>query len=104
GLHGGGISMINMPMKLKWFASRNVRMARDMCKHVRKILSAQRDILSQPAIIAVESAMRELENAVRNNATEDQLKNRMTDLETAANKWLRPYPHAGMRENVEVLL
>lgn len=75
-----------------------------MCKHVRKILSAQRDILSQQAIIAVEAALRELENAIKNKASEDQLKNRMTDLETAANKWLKAYPHAGMRENVEVLL
>jgi signal peptidase I len=28
----------------------------------------------------------------------------MTKLEEAANKWLKPYPSAGMRENIEVLL
>src|SRR5579872_6655933 len=91
-------------MNFKWFASRTVRLAIDMCKHVQKILDAQRDILSQQAIIAVEGALRELRSAVQNNATEDQLKNRISDLETIANKWLRSYPHAGMRENVEVLL
>ena len=28
----------------------------------------------------------------------------MGELEYAANKWLKPYPNAGIRENVEVLL
>ena len=91
-------------MNLKWFASQTVRQAGDMSKHVRKMLDAQRDILSQQAIIAVEAALRELDSAVQNNGTEDTIRNRMTDLESAGNKWLKSYPNAGIRENVEVLL
>lgn len=91
-------------MNFKWFTSRTVRLASDMCKHVRKMLNAQRDILSPQAIDGVESAMREVQNAIRNNAPEEQLKTRMTELEAAANKWLKPYPNASIRENVEVLL
>lgn len=91
-------------MNFNWFSSRSVRLASDMSKHARKLLAAQRDILSQQAIKAVEDAINELDNAIATGAPEDQLKKRMTDLENAANKWLKPYPHAGIRENVEVLL
>jgi signal peptidase I len=91
-------------MNFKWFTSRTVRLASDMCKHVRKLLNAQRDILSPQAVSAVESANAELSNAIKENAPEPELKKRMDQLETAANKWLKPYPNAGIRENVEVLL
>lgn len=84
--------------------NRNARLASDMRKHVRKILDSQRDLLSAPAITAVEDALRELKSAVDIHVTENELKDRMTDLENAANKWLKPYPNAGIRENVEVLL
>lgn len=91
-------------MNLNWLFSRNARIASDMRKHVRKILDAQRDLLTPVAITAVEDALRDLKAAVDTNATENDLKDRMTDLENAANKWLKPYPNAGIRENVEVLL
>jgi len=42
--------------------------------------------------------------ALQDNATDEALKKQMANLETAANKWLKPYPNAGIRENVEVLL
>ncbi len=47
-------------MNLRWFTSRSVRVACDMSKHVRKILDAQRDILSPQAVAAVETALREI--------------------------------------------
>ena len=37
-------------------------------------------------------------------ALEEQLEKQMENLETVANKWLKPYPNAAWRENVEVLL
>src|SRR4026208_2409909 len=40
-----------------WFLSRTVRHAAHMRKHVRKILSAQRDVLSPQAIDAVSAAI-----------------------------------------------
>jgi signal peptidase I len=91
-------------MMLKWFASRSVRQTWDMCKHVRKLLDAQRDILSPQAVEGLESALQEARKAIESKAGDEALKKEMSNLETAANKWLRPYPHAGIRENVEVLL
>ena len=75
-----------------------------MHKHVGKLLSAQRDILSPQAITAMEAAMLELKKALSAGASKKELLEEMTNLENAANTWLKPYPNAGLRENVEVLL
>jgi signal peptidase I len=75
-----------------------------MRKHVRKILSAQRDLLSPAAIGAVEAAVGELQKAVGAGADDKALTGQMTNLENTANKWLKPYPNAAIRENIEVLL
>jgi signal peptidase I len=75
-----------------------------MCKHVRKILNHQRDILAPNAIKEVESAIAETESVAKSNAEKATLAAQMEKLETAANKWLKPYPNATIRENVEVLL
>ena len=91
-------------MTFKWFASRTVRLAGDMSKHVRKILDAQRDLLSPQAANAVEGALGDTKKAINDGVDEAALKKQIDNLETVANKWLKPYPHAGMRENVEVLL
>ena len=81
-----------------------VRTAGAMRKHVRKILDAQRDLLSPPAIDAVEGALGETKKAVAAGADNAALKKQMTNLENVANKWLKPYPNAAIRENIEVLL
>jgi signal peptidase I len=88
----------------KLFRSKTARMAVDMSKHVRKILSAQRDILSPQAVASVEKALAETELAVSSGATENDTQDCVNNLESVANKWLKPYPNAGIRENVEVLL
>ena len=74
-----------------------------MRKHVHKILSAQTDLLSPQAIAGVQKAMDALRETC---ATGDKktVRDGMTGLENAANKWLKPYPNAGWRENIEVLL
>ncbi len=74
-----------------------------MRKHVQKILSAQADLLSPQAIAGVQKAMDALRETC---ATGDKkaVRDSMTSLENAANKWLKPYPNAGLRENIEVLL
>ena len=79
-------------------------MAGDMRKHVRKLLNAQRDILPAQAISGVETALAGLQKALDSGEDDEALKKQMAALETAANKWLRPYPNATIRENVEVLL
>jgi len=91
-------------MGLNWFASKNSRLAADMCKHVRKILNAQRDILSPQAIKAVEAALSETKTALAENANDELIQKQINKLETAANAWLKPYPNSGIRENVEVVL
>jgi signal peptidase I len=91
-------------MNLRWFISRIVRDATHMRKHVWKLLNAQRDILSAEAVQNVQKSMDDLHAATRAAAGNEVLQERMKGLEVAANKWLKPYPNAGLRENVEVLL
>jgi signal peptidase I len=89
---------------LNWYLSRTVRHATHMRKHVWKILSAQRDLLSVQAIGAVTAALQEMESACAGKVDRKSLQSQMSNLETVANKWLKPYPHAALRENIEVLL
>ena len=91
-------------MKLRWFLSGTVREATSMCNHVRKLSSAQRDLLSQEAVSALDSAQRATQIAIDEHADNETLRKRMGELEEAANKWLKPYPHSEWRENVEVFL
>jgi signal peptidase I len=91
-------------MILQWFLSKTVRQATAMRKHVQKLLNHQRDILSPQAVEAVQTAMASCQHAVSENADKSALEKQMENLEKAANKWLKPYPSAAWRENVEVLL
>ncbi len=91
-------------MILQWFLSKTVRQAAAMRKHVHRILCAQRDILSPQALTAVNGALDDLQKAVQAETGKDALLKQMENLEKVANKWLKPYPNASWRENVEVLL
>jgi signal peptidase I len=91
-------------MILQWFLSKTVRQATAMRKHVQKILNHQRDILAPQAIEAVQAAMASCQRAVAEDADKPALEKQMENLEKVANKWLKPYPNAAWRENVEVLL
>ena len=91
-------------MNLRWFISRTVRDATHMRKQVRKLVNAQRDILSAEAIQNVQKAVEDLHAAVRAAAGKNVLQEKMKSVESAANKWLKPYPNAGLRENIEVFL
>lgn len=87
-----------------WFASRTVRHATHMRKHVWKLLCAQRDLLAPPAIQAIQESLDQLESICHSTHDRKTVEAGMSHLETVANKWLRPYPGAAIRENVEVLL
>ncbi len=91
-------------MKLRWFLSGVVREATEMCKQVTKLLAAQRDLLTPQAISALDAAYAETQEAIRNRVDDEALRKSMGKLETAANKWLKPYPNAKWRENIEVFL
>ena len=45
---------------VSWFRSRTVRQATQMCKHVRKLVNAQRDLLDPRAISAIADAVADL--------------------------------------------
>ena len=91
-------------MIIRWLCSKTVREATAMRRHVEKLARAQRDILSVQAVEAVQGAANDLRRALRSGADKAALRQQMEGLEKAANKWLKPYPHAAWRENVEVLL
>ena len=88
----------------QWLLSRTVRDATNLCKHVRKIVNEQRDVLSPQAIENVSRAVVEIRNAMASKSDPKALSERMTNLEQAATKWLKSYPHAAVRENIEVVL
>lgn len=90
-------------MILKWLLSRSVRQALQMRKHVWKLVQHQRDLLSSAAMEAMEKAMLEVHRACR-DGDKTAVETSVKELETVANKHLRAYPNAGLRENVEVLL
>src|SRR5436190_9368231 len=87
-----------------WLLSPTVRHATAMRKHVQKLLNHQRDILSPQAIQAIEGGVSALQRAVMQGSAREALEKQMENLEKAANDWLKPYPNAAWRENIEVLL
>jgi signal peptidase I len=91
-------------MKLRWFISGKVRQATDMCHHVRKLVNSQRDILSAQALGAVTASLNETQAAIDSNADKEALTKQMAKLEESAAKWIKPYPNAEWRENIEVFL
>ncbi|MGH7951558.1 MAG: signal peptidase I [Limisphaerales bacterium] len=88
---------------IRWLFSKTIREAVAMRKHVQRLLNAQRDLLLPQAIAAVTIAMNELQIAI-DDGHKGKIRIKMEELEFAANKWLKPYPNAVWRENVEVLL
>jgi len=87
----------------RWFISQTVRNACAARKHYRRLLAAQRDLLSTEAIVAVQAKLDELTAAIREGHT-GRMNIKGEELQFAAEKWIKPYPHAAWRENVEVLL
>lgn len=75
-----------------------------MVKQVQKLLNAQCDILSPQALEAVNTALRDTRVAIDANADKEALGKQMARLEEAAAKWIKPYPNAEWRENIEVFL
>src|ERR1017187_8479945 len=88
---------------LRWFLSKTVREATTVHKHYRCLLAAQRDILSPQAIGPVQLKLDEWSAAIKEGHT-GRIHIKAEELQFAAEKWLKPYPHAAWRENVEVLL
>jgi signal peptidase I len=84
--------------------SKTIREAVAMRKHVQRLLDAQRDILSPQALGAVQAKITELNEAIASKANTGKIRIKTQELQFAAEKWVKTYPHAAWRENVEVLL
>src|SRR5580700_4560321 len=91
-------------MILRRFFSGAVREAVAMRKHVQRLLNAQRDMLSPQAIVAVQTKINDLNAAISGEANTGKIRNAAEELQFAGEKWIKPYPNAVWRENVEVLL
>ena len=90
-------------MILRWFLSKTVREACTELKHYRRLLAAQTDILPTQNVGALELKLGELRAAIAEGHL-GRINIKREELQFAAEKNLRPYPHAAWRENVEVLL
>jgi signal peptidase I len=88
---------------LRWFISKGVREACAVQKHYRRLLAAQRDVLSPDAVGAVTLKLNELKVAIAGGHS-GAIRIKAEELQFAAEKWIKPYPNAAWRENVEVLL
>jgi signal peptidase I len=88
----------------RWLTSQTLRNAFSLRKHVRRLAAAQRDILPAQAVINIERALAEFDTVLHSPVKTDDLTAAMQKLELAAVKWIKPYPHANWRENVEVIL
>ena len=86
-------------MNFRWFLSPTVRQTADMCKQVQKLLNAQRDILEPAAVDALEVVVSETRQAIKNGASDEELRRKMTEMEEVAGKRIKPYPHPDWREN-----
>ncbi len=91
-------------MILRWFISPTVRQACALRSHVERLLAAQRDQLSPQALGAITLALNQLRDVVAAGENIGKIRIKMDELDFAANKWLKPYPNAAWRENVEVIL
>jgi signal peptidase I len=86
------------------FFSKTFRNAKVMRKHVRKLVNHQRDILPAQDLAAIHASLAELDKAIAERVDEPSLEKAMENLGEAAENRIKPYPHAGYRENVEVFL
>jgi len=79
-------------MNLRWFVSARIRHATAMRKHVQKILNHQRDILSPPAVEAVNIALSEIRKSIAQNDKPELLEKQMGNLETGRQQMVKAVP------------
>lgn len=89
---------------IRWLTSRKVRTAVQMRHHVWKYVNAQRDLIQPKAIESLESSIQKVTDAINQKEGALNLEDSLEELEKSANQWLKPYPNAGLRENIEVFL
>ncbi len=102
---GGFRFCLRHPVLLaRWFISRRFRHAVEVRKHLWKIRNFQADELGPAALSGIDAGIATFDALLRSNAPLAKLAGGLDALENTAQKWLRPYANASMRENVEVFL
>jgi signal peptidase I len=91
-------------MILRWLTSKTVRETMAAHKHYRRMLAAQRDLLSPQAVAAIQVALKEVKDTIEAGKDKGAIRIKAEEMQFAAEKWLKPYPNAAWRENVEVFL
>jgi signal peptidase I len=89
---------------IRWFLSRTVRHAVDVSRQVRRLIRAQRDLLTPTEIARIQEANAQLSQVVHSGGDKTAITQAIANVEDTANRHLKPYPHARWREHVEVLL
>ena len=83
--------------------SQTIREAYARHRHFERLFQAQRDLLPPEGEEEMQAKLMALHAAVA--AWDGELAGtRLTELQAAADRWIRPYPHGSTRENIEVLL
>ncbi len=88
---------------IRWFISQTIRNACTVHKHYRRLLAANRDILTGEAVAAVQLKLNELKAAIA-EGNKGRINIKAEELQFAAEKNIKAYPNQSWRENVEVLL
>jgi signal peptidase I len=88
---------------LRWFISQTVRNACAARKHHRRLLEAQKDLLSAEAIGAMRLKLDELSAAIATGQA-GGMKLKIAELRAAAGLNLIPYPYPVARELVDILV
>ena len=90
---------------IRWLTSKNIRRAVELRKMVIKITRAQQDLLKPEEVKSIRETCEGLSQVINaDKFDKQQLEDAVKAVEKVANKFLKPYPNASMRENVEVVL
>lgn len=91
-------------MNLRWLISSRWRQAADLRKRVRAIYQSQIDILAPLPGEKMRAALAQFETILQSpNSDRAALDAGMRDLGVAGEKYLKPYPAAALRENIDVI-
>jgi signal peptidase I len=91
-------------MTLRWFFSSRVRRATEIRNHIRKLFNHQRDLLPTAPAAELAAAINDTSRVIATESDPAKLDSQIAELEKTAEKRLKAYPNADLRENVEVLL
>ncbi|MCD6338310.1 MAG: signal peptidase I [Verrucomicrobia bacterium] len=91
-------------MKVYWLLFKRVREARHLRKQAWFLYHSQRDLLKPEARQRLEEALAAYKESVRAARRPEDVVEAASRLEATADRWLLPYPHPSLRENIKEFL